>query len=155
MAGSRLAQDPFFAVKEEVEHSITVVNQLFEKWQELRSDQKKADECEWTSSELLSGLRSIEWDLQDLEDTVSIVESSREKFQVDDEEVQANAAFSAPTFQLLYSPSDPAESEGLYPFDPSAYQWYERRRGGETDRGDRVLNEEPCHDKGIAWECKI
>ena len=52
----RAWQDPFFAVKEEVEHSITVVNQLFEKWLELRGDKKKADECEWTSSELLSGL---------------------------------------------------------------------------------------------------
>ena len=36
------------------------------------------------TSELLSGLRSIEWDLQDLEDTVSIVEGNRQKFQLED-----------------------------------------------------------------------
>ena len=43
----------------------------------------------WTTSELLSGLRSIEWDLQDLEDTVSIVKGNRVKFQLDDADVQA------------------------------------------------------------------
>ena len=43
----------------------------------------------WTTSELLSGLRSIEWDLQDLEDTVSIVKGNRLKFQLDDADVQA------------------------------------------------------------------
>jgi len=82
-------QDPFFAVKEEVEHSVTVVNQLYAKWQDLLSSARATDEFEWTSSELLSGLRSIDWDLNDLQDTVSIVEGSRHKFQLDDSEVQA------------------------------------------------------------------
>lgn len=81
-------QDPFFAVKEEVEHSVTVVTQLHTKWEELRASKHGGDEFEWTTSELLSGLRSIEWDLQDLEDTVSIVKGNRVKFQLDDADVQ-------------------------------------------------------------------
>ena len=81
-------QDPFFAVKEEVEHSVTVVTQLHGKWKELLKSKAKGDEQEWTTSELLSGLRSIEWDLQDLEDTVSIVKGNRQKFQLDDADVQ-------------------------------------------------------------------
>ena len=81
-------QDPFFAVKEEVEHSVTVVTQLHGKWKELLKSKAKGDEQEWTTSELLSGLRSIEWDLQDLEDTVSIVEGNRQKFQLQDSDVE-------------------------------------------------------------------
>ena len=34
-------QDPFFAVKEEVEHSVTVVIDLHKRWQELSSAGKK------------------------------------------------------------------------------------------------------------------
>ena len=67
-------QDPYFAVKEEVVHSVAVVSDLHKKWRELAASARKSDEFGWTSSELLSGLRSIEWDLQDLEDHVSIVE---------------------------------------------------------------------------------
>lgn len=99
-------QDPFFAVKEEVEHSVTVVDQLYSKWRELQNSSLKSDEFEWTSSELLSGLRSIEWDLQDLEDTVSIVESSRQKFQLDDADVQARKDFINTTRQKINSMRD-------------------------------------------------
>jgi len=86
-------QDPFHAVKEEVEHSLAVVNQLHAKWLELRNATSKTDEFEWTSSELLSGLRSIDWDLQDLEDTVTIVETSRQKFPTSDAELQSRKDF--------------------------------------------------------------
>jgi hypothetical protein len=83
-------QDPYFAVKEEVEQSVTVVLKLHERWLELSSSGKKNDEFEWTASELLSGMRSIEWDLQDLEDTVSIVEGNRQKFQLEESDVQVS-----------------------------------------------------------------
>ena len=36
-------QDPFFAVKEEVEHSVTVVTQLHGKWKELLKSKAKGD----------------------------------------------------------------------------------------------------------------
>ena len=85
-------QDPYFAVKEEVEHSVSVVVDLHKRWQEFAASQRKGEDLEWTSSELLSGLRSIEWDLQDLEDTVSIVEGNRVKFHLDESDVQARRA---------------------------------------------------------------
>lgn len=44
-------QDPYFAVKEEVEHSLTVVVDLHKRWMELSVDHKRGDEFEWTSSE--------------------------------------------------------------------------------------------------------
>ena len=42
-------QDPYFAVKEEVEHSVTVVVDLHKRWQELSTSAKKSDEWEWTA----------------------------------------------------------------------------------------------------------
>jgi len=99
-------QDPFFAVKEEVEHSVTVVTQLHTKWEELRATKHGGDEFEWTTSELLSGLRSIEWDLQDLEDTVSIVKGNRLKFQLDDADVQAREDFIEMTRQQITTMRD-------------------------------------------------
>lgn len=84
-------QDPYFAVKEEVEATLSVVVDLHTKWLRL---ERKSDEFEWTSSELLSGLRSIEWDLQDLEDTVSIVEGNTAKFQLDASDIEVTACAS-------------------------------------------------------------
>lgn len=94
-------QDPFLAVKEEVDTATGVVIDLHKKWLELANTQNRGDEFEWTSSELLSGLRSIEWDLQDLEDTLSIVEGVRQKFHLDEAEMQA---------QTVYCPSKCVES---------------------------------------------
>ena len=81
-------QDAYSAVKEEVEQSVRVVVDVHKKWLELCRADRKGDELEWTSSELLSGLRSIEWDLQDLEDTVSIVEGNHAKYQLEEADVQ-------------------------------------------------------------------
>ena len=69
-----MAEDGFPAVKEEVESALAAASELHERW--------LAEKSEWASSELLTGLRNIEWDLQDLEDAVSIVEGNRAKFDL-------------------------------------------------------------------------
>ena len=47
--GRAAMQDPFHAVKEEVEHSVTVVIDLHKRWHELSASSKKGDEWEWTA----------------------------------------------------------------------------------------------------------
>jgi len=106
-----LMQDPYFAVKEEVEHSLTVVVDLHKRWMELSVDHKRGDEFEWTSSELLSGLRSIEWDLQDLEDTVSIVEGNRQKFQLEESELQERKQFIEATRRQIVAMRDEVQGQ--------------------------------------------
>mmetsp|Transcript_44375 Transcript_44375/g.116595 ORF Transcript_44375/g.116595 Transcript_44375/m.116595 type:complete len:269 (+) Transcript_44375:106-912(+) len=100
-------QDPYFAVKEEVENSVAVVVELHQKWLALG----KGDEFDWTSSELLSGLRSIEWDLQDLEDTVSIVEGNRVKFQLEESDILERKQFIDVTRKQIVAIRD--EVQGL------------------------------------------
>ena len=49
---------------------------LYRRWLELQDDTTNSvskDELEWTTTELRNGLRSIEWDLEDLEDTIDIL----------------------------------------------------------------------------------
>jgi len=103
-------QDPYLAVREEVEHSVAVVIDLHKKWKDLSLSLKRGDEFEWTSSELLSGLRSIEWDLQDLEDTVSIVEGNRQKFQLEESEMEARRAFIESTRAQITSMRDEVQA---------------------------------------------
>lgn len=48
---------------------------LYLRWQEISKTPTipSSPEAEWTSTELRNALRSIEWDLEDLEDTINIL----------------------------------------------------------------------------------
>lgn len=48
---------------------------LYLRWIELQDDpiHISKDEVEWTNTELKNSLRSIEWDLEDLEDAIDIL----------------------------------------------------------------------------------
>nr|XP_034302979.1 LOW QUALITY PROTEIN: syntaxin-6-like [Crassostrea gigas] len=88
-------EDPFFVVKEEVQKAIQTSQNLHDRWSELVSNPKSVskEELEWTTSELRNSLRSIEWDLEDLEETVGIVEKNPKKFKIDQNELQERRAF--------------------------------------------------------------
>lgn len=45
---------------------------LYLRWREL-DEGSATPELEWTTTELRNSLRSIEWDLEDLEDTINIL----------------------------------------------------------------------------------
>lgn len=45
---------------------------LYLRWRELGTSSSGA-EADWTTTELRNSLRSIEWDLEDLEDTIDIL----------------------------------------------------------------------------------
>jgi len=87
--------DPFFTVRDEVQTALAKARQLYERWNDLITDQSvtSKDELEWTTTELRNGLRSIEWDLEDLEETVSIVEANPKKFKFDTEEIVTRRQF--------------------------------------------------------------
>ena len=75
---------------EEVQNLVRMLEEMHAKWKVLDS---KSNLSERMSLELLSGLRAVEWDLQDLGDTVSIVEGSRMQTQHDAREVLARKVF--------------------------------------------------------------
>ncbi|KAJ1629289.1 syntaxin 6, N-terminal-domain-containing protein [Pavlovales sp. CCMP2436] len=113
-------EDPFKVVKDEVQHSLTVVHELHKRWKEILKSAtgKESEEYEWTTSELLSGLRSIEWDLQDLEETIRIVQGNRVKFGLTDEEVESRKHFVESTHESIASMR--AEVSSTEPVEPAA-----------------------------------
>jgi len=123
-------EDPFFVVKDEVLKALLKTRDLFESWrigQEglegggvdiLRS----AEEQEWATTELRNSLRSIEWDLEDLDDTVQIVEKNPAKFRIDASELAVRKAFIQQTRDEVNLMKDRAENPGNFAgrtLDPS------------------------------------
>uniref|UniRef100_A0A0A9WJV0 Syntaxin-6 n=3 Tax=Lygus hesperus TaxID=30085 RepID=A0A0A9WJV0_LYGHE len=89
-------EDPFFVVKEEVAKALNKTRGLFRRWLELQEDIRSnisKDELEWTTTELRNALRSIEWDLEDLDDTIGIVEKNPSKFKIDNKELTSRRNF--------------------------------------------------------------
>ncbi|XP_017836137.1 syntaxin-6 [Drosophila busckii] len=84
-------EDPFFVVKDEVFKALNKTRGLFLRWREL--GENGGSEVEWTTTELRNSLRSIEWDLEDLEDTISIVEKNPTKFRIDNRELSSRRNF--------------------------------------------------------------
>ncbi|XP_034942266.1 syntaxin-6 isoform X2 [Chelonus insularis] len=99
-------EDPFFVVKDEVCKALNKTRNLYGRWTDSQSNVTAAtpngvgpglpvskEELEWTTTELRNALRSIEWDLEDLEDTICIVEKNPTKFKIDNKELSFRKAF--------------------------------------------------------------
>lgn len=88
-------EDPFFVVKGEVQKAVNAAQSLHQRWSELLQEGGGAskEEMDWTTNELRNSLRSIEWDLEDLDETISIVESNPKKFNLDAAELSKRKAF--------------------------------------------------------------
>ncbi|XP_076263208.1 syntaxin 6 [Rhynchophorus ferrugineus] len=88
-------EDPFFVVKDEVFRALKKTRGLYRRWSEFQNDSDliTKDEIEWTNTELKNSLRSIEWDLEDLEDTIEIVEKNPSKFKIDNKELTKRKNF--------------------------------------------------------------
>uniref|UniRef100_A0A2I3NH78 Syntaxin 10 n=1 Tax=Papio anubis TaxID=9555 RepID=A0A2I3NH78_PAPAN len=71
-------EDPFFVVRGEVQKAVNTARGLYQRWCELLQESPAVgrEELDWTTNELRNGLRSIEWDLEDLEETIGIVEAN-------------------------------------------------------------------------------
>uniref|UniRef100_A0A8B9M2E9 Syntaxin 6 n=1 Tax=Accipiter nisus TaxID=211598 RepID=A0A8B9M2E9_9AVES len=96
-------EDPFFVVKGEVQKAVNTAQGLFQRWTELLQDPSIAtrEEIDWTTNELRNNLRSIEWDLEDLDETISIVEANPRKFNLDATELGIRKAFITSTRQVV------------------------------------------------------
>jgi len=90
-------EDPFFIVKDEVVKAVTRTKGLYQRWCELQEENvgtgSGKEELEWTTTELRNSLRSIEWDLEDLDETVTIVQRNPKKFRIEDGEITSRKSF--------------------------------------------------------------
>lgn len=88
-------EDPFFVVRGEVQKAVNTARGLHQRWSELLQAGSAGgrEELDWTANELRNGLRSIEWDLEDLEETIGIVEANPGKFKLPAGDLQERRAF--------------------------------------------------------------
>ncbi|XP_054156894.1 syntaxin-6-like isoform X2 [Oppia nitens] len=88
-------EDPFFVVRDEVLNALTKCRNYFERWTDFLDDpnSETKEEIDRTTTELRNGLRSIEWDLEDLEETIGIVENNPKKFKLDETEINSRRKF--------------------------------------------------------------
>jgi len=107
-----LLQDPFYVVKEEVQQSVSGITTLYDRWQELlkNSNTSQNDEYKWTVNQLKTGIKSIEWDIQDLEETIGIVEGNRQRFKLDQAEVESRKKFIQETKSTIKKMKDDLNS---------------------------------------------
>ncbi|XP_007480968.1 syntaxin-6 isoform X1 [Monodelphis domestica] len=108
-------EDPFFVVKGEVQKAVNTAQGLFQRWSELLQDPSAAtrEEVDWTTNELRNNLRSIEWDLEDLDETISIVEANPRKFNLDATELGVRKAFITSTRQVVREMKDQMSSSSV------------------------------------------
>ncbi|KAI9550739.1 hypothetical protein GHT06_001724 [Daphnia sinensis] len=82
-------EDPFFVVKDEVTKALNRTRGLYHHWEQLHREGIvfSKDDLQKTTAELKNSIRSIEWDLEDLEDTIAIVEKNPSRFRLNSAEV--------------------------------------------------------------------
>jgi syntaxin 6 len=138
-----LLQDPFYVVKEEVQQSVNGVTTLYDRWQELLRSTNTAqnDEFKWTTNQLKTGIRSIEWDLQDLEETIGIVESNRQRFKLDQAEVENRKKFITETKSTIKKMKDDlnnVSTKGKMDNDQRASLMTQKKTKDSKDRFSRL-----------------
>ncbi|KAF4097631.1 hypothetical protein G5714_021639 [Onychostoma macrolepis] len=103
-------EDPFFVVKGEVQKAVNTAQGLHQRWMELQQDPGGAskEEVDWTTNELRNSLRSIEWDLEDLDETINILLflANPKKFNLDAMELAKRKAFITNTRQTVREMKD-------------------------------------------------
>ena len=78
-----------------MQKAVNSVQELYRRWQDLLNNSNASikEEFSWTTSEIKNNIRSVEWDLEDLEETIGIVESNPGKFTLSHEEIGTRKTF--------------------------------------------------------------
>ncbi|XP_059443017.1 syntaxin-61-like [Corylus avellana] len=79
------AQDPFYVVKEEIQESIDKLQSTFHQWERIPSD---TGEQVHLTKELLSGCESIEWQVDELDKTISVAARDPSWYGIDEAELE-------------------------------------------------------------------
>lgn len=126
-------EDPFFVVKGEVQKAVNAAQSLHQRWSELLQEGGGAskEEMDWTTNELRNSLRSIEWDLEDLDETISIVESNPKKFNLDSAELSKRKGFITNTRQTVKEMKEQMSSPAAVSLDKKNKQALLGERGAQ------------------------
>ena len=86
-------EDPFYTVRDDVRGSLNNAQDLYTQWCLLLEGKSDYEKLQSTTTDLRSCIKSIEWDLQDLEETISIAEANPHKFRLNVGEIESRKQF--------------------------------------------------------------
>ena len=83
-----------FCFDREVETSLANAERIYERWKQMYERRSSNDEeFQHTTEQLRTTIKSIEWDLEDLAETVNIAAKEPEKFNLTESELALRRAF--------------------------------------------------------------
>jgi hypothetical protein len=108
-------EDPFFVVRDEVRQSLTSAQQQYSQWSMLLDSEVDPEKVQSVGSELKNLIKSIEWDMEDLDQTIKIAEANPAKFRLNYGELESRKQFIRDTRAVIkkikdYMNSDAARS---------------------------------------------
>lgn len=87
-------EDPYFVVRDEVNQAVRACATKLKEWQRvMQSPNSRASAARELTSELRSNVRSAEWDLEDLDESVSVVENNPARFGLTGIELENRKSF--------------------------------------------------------------
>ena len=88
--------------------AVSSVDELYRRWNDLLINQNAVgqEEYNWTTKEIKDNIRSIEWDLEDLDETISIVEANPLKFKLTPSDISERRDFITNTKSKIRSIKD-------------------------------------------------
>jgi hypothetical protein len=129
-------EDPFMFVQREVEEDIQGIVVLFENWK-LQRQEKIVSEVEFkcATQELRARINEIDYDVQDLKETIDIVQKDVVRYKISKQEIARREQFIADTTAMMLSlkaelqqsqEAQPSEFAGFKP-RPSAWPMQSRK----------------------------
>jgi len=88
-------QDPFYVVKEELVEELQAVSEMYDKWKDLleNSNTSTNEDFKYINGELKTLIQGIEDDLKALEETISVVETDKIRFRIEESEIVNRKSF--------------------------------------------------------------
>jgi len=89
------AADPYYVAKEEVEGAIKRTQEMHNEWKRLLYSENtaKSQRFQTVHTEISGDVRQLDFDLQDIEATIKMVEDNRARFQISEAEIGSRKGF--------------------------------------------------------------
>jgi len=86
-------EDPYFVVRDEVARAVEACERRTAEWRKIMDGTSTSVKARNITSDLRSAVRSAEWDLEDLEESVKVVENNPSRFGISESELHDRKNF--------------------------------------------------------------
>ncbi|CAI5468652.1 unnamed protein product [Closterium sp. Yama58-4] len=88
------AQDPFYLVRDEIQDSVSKVQDDYSKWERLGAS---SQERETLSKTILADTETLEWELEELDRAIGVAERDPSRFNIEQGEVESRRKWTGST----------------------------------------------------------